>query len=87
MSRIREAGGPIITYYTGNASSLKKLPKEINGVTVKFAQNNSKKSISSRKRSMSASSSRSIKNTRAPRKKPASFANGNDEILLTSKYR
>jgi len=83
MTRIREAGGPRVTYYKGDADSSTKLPKEINGIVVKLTKNGSKKSVSIRNRSMSASSARSNKSFRATRKRPA----GGDEILLTSKIR
>ena len=83
MSRIREAG-PRVTYYAGDVD-VSGLPREINGVEVKLAKKGSKRSISNRKRSMSASSSKSNRSFRAARKRPPN-QNG-DEALLSSKFR
>ena len=55
MQRIKEATGHSVTYY-GGEGDLHNLPKQINGIHVKLASGVSKRSISNRKRSMSASS-------------------------------
>lgn len=83
MSRIREAG-PRVTYYAGDVD-VSNVPREINGVEVKLAGKASKRSISNRKRSMSASSSKSGRSFRATRKRPA--VQSGEEALLSSKFR
>jgi len=67
MSRIKEAG-PKVTYYAGDVD-VSGLPREINGVEVRLAKKNSKRSISNRKRSMSASSAKSNRSFRASKKR------------------
>ena len=83
MSRIREAG-PRVTYYAGDVD-VTNLPREINGVEVHLAKKTSKRSISNRKRSMSASSSKSNRSFRAARRRPPN--QNADDALLSSKFR
>ena len=83
MSRIREAG-PRVTYYAGDGD-VANLPREINGVEVRLAKKASKRSVSNRKRSMSASSSKSNRSFRAARKRPSN--QNAEEALLSSKFR
>ena len=84
-SRHREDVKPQVTYYMNNADNSKKVPKQINGIVVKLSQNGSRRSISNRKRSMSASSASSNKSFKASRKRPPT--KDGDEVLLMSKYR